>query len=73
MFSTGSYHLPATGFEQKVEIDFEHNPPEGKRVTANSCGPGISFRVSPRYTSALETFCTNVAEDIFSSPGFGCV
>ena len=38
MFSTGSYHLPATGFERKVEIDFEHNPPEGKRLTANTCG-----------------------------------
>lgn len=48
MFSTGSYHLPATGFERKVEINFEHTPPEGKRVTANTCGPSVGFPVSPK-------------------------
>ena len=48
MFSTGSYHLPATGFERKVEINFEHNPPEGKRVIANTCGPSVGFPVSPK-------------------------
>ena len=73
MFSTGSYHLPVMGLERKVQIDFEHNPPEGKRVTANTCGPSLNFPVSPRYTCNLETFCKNLAEDIFSSPGFGFV
>ena len=48
MFSTGSYNLPATGFERKVEINFEHTPPEGKRVTANTCGPSVGFLVSPK-------------------------
>lgn len=73
MFTTGSYHLPVMGLERKVEIEFEHEPQEGKRVTANTCGPVLTFPVSPRYSCDLETFCTNLAEDIISSPGFGFV
>lgn len=73
MFSTGLYHLPVMGLEPKVQIDFEHNPPEGKRVTANTCGPSLNFPVSSRYTCNLETFCKNLSEDIFSSPVFGFV
>lgn len=73
MFTTGSYHLPVMGLECKVEIEFEHEPQEGKRVTANTCGPVLTFRVSPRYSCDLETFCKNLAEDIISSPGFGFV
>ena len=73
MFTTGLYHLPVLGLERKVEIEFVHEPPEGKRVTANTCGPVLTFPVSPRYRCDLETFCKNLAEDIISSPGFGFV
>ena len=73
MFTTGSYHLPVMGLESKVAIEFEHDPQEGKRVTANTCGPVLTFPVSPRYSCVLETFCKNLAEDIISSPGFGFV
>ena len=72
-FTTGAYYLPAMGLDNKVLIDFEHEPQEGKRVTANTCGPSLNFPVSPRYTCNFETFCKNMAEDIFSSPGFGLV
>lgn len=73
MFATGSYHLPAMGLEHQVQIEFEHEPQVGKRVTANTCGPVLTFPVSPRYSCDLETFCKNLAEDIISSPGFGFV
>lgn len=73
MFATGSYHLPAMGLEHQVQIEFEHEPQAGKRVTANTCGPVLTFPVSPRYSCDLETFCKNLAEDIISSPGFGFV
>ena len=73
MFTTGSYHLPVMGLERKVEIEFEHESQEGKRVTANTCGPVLTFRVSARYSCNLETFCKNLAEDIISLPGFGFV
>lgn len=68
MFSTGSYHLPVMGLERKEQIDFEYDPPEGKRVTANTYGPSLNVPVSPRYTCNLETSCKNFAEDIFSNP-----
>ena len=73
MFTTGSYYLPFMGLERKVQIEFEHIPQEGKRVTANTCGPVLTFPVSPRYSCDLETFCKNLAEDIISSPGCGFV
>lgn len=72
-FTTGAYYLPAMGLDNKVLIDFEHEPQEGKRVTANTCAPSLNFPVSPRYRCNFETFCNNMAEDIFSSPGFGLV
>lgn len=56
MFTTGSYHLPVMGLERKVAIEFEHELQEGKRVTANICGPILTFPVSPRYSCGLETF-----------------
>lgn len=61
------------GLEHQVQIEFEHEPQAGKRVTANTCGPVLTFPVSPRYSCDLETFCKNLAEDIISSPGFGFV
>ena len=73
MFMTGSYHLTVLGFGNKPMIDFDHKAQVGSRVRANTCGPVLTFPVSPRYSSSLNTFCENLGEDIVGSPGFGLV
>ena len=73
LFTTGSYHLTVLGFGDKPLIEFDHNAQVGRRVRANTCGPILTFPVSSRYTCSLDKFCTNLAEDILGSPGFGVV
>ena len=71
MFMTGSYHLTVLENGNKPSIDFDHTAQVGARVRANTCGPVLTFPVSPRYSCSLDTFCNSLAEDIVGSPGFG--
>ena len=71
-FLSGSRFLPTWGME--VEIEFLHGVPRGQRVKANTCGVIFSIPVNQRYTSDdSNVFTSNFGDDIFDSPGYGCV
>ena len=71
-FLSGSRFLPTWGME--VEIEFLHGVPRGQRVKANMCGVIFSIPVNQRYTSDdSKVFTSNFGDDIFYSPGYGCV
>ena len=71
-FLSGSPFLSTWGME--VEIEFLHGVPRGQRVKANTCGVIFSIPVNQRYTSDdSNVFTSNFGDDIFYSPGYGCV
>lgn len=71
-FLYGSRFLPMWGM--KGEIVFLHDVQSGRRVKANTCGVSFSIPVTQRYTSEdPNIFTTNFGDDIFDSPGYGCV
>ena len=71
-FLSGSQFLPTWGMG--VEIEFLHGVPQGQRVKANTCGAIFSIPVNQRYTSDdSNIFTSNFGDDIFDSPGYGCV
>lgn len=71
-FLSGSRFLPTWGM--KGEITFLHEVQRGQRVKANTCGVVFSIPVNERYTSDdPNVFTTNFGDDIFDSPGYGCV
>jgi hypothetical protein len=70
-FLSGSRFFPTWGM--KGEITFLHEVQRGQRVKANTCGVALSIPVNERYTNDdTNIFETNLGDDIFDSPGYGC-
>ena len=71
-FISGARYLPPGGFEGTIK--FAHDVNRGQRVAANTCALTLTIPVNDRYCSDNSAaFISNMGDDIFDSPVFGCV
>ena len=71
-FISEARYLPPGGFEGTIK--FAHNVKRGQRVAANTCALTLTIPVNDRYCSDNSAvFTSNMGDDRFDSPVFGCV
>ena len=70
-FITGSFTVPATGFNEKPLIEFEHGDPH-RKLHANTCSNTITFPVNSTLME-FESFKNEFTSCLVMSPGFGTI
>lgn len=71
-FATGSTKIPVIGFEQERTITFDHDAPEGWKLTSNTCINTITFPIN-KVLPQFKSFSEEIIFCIRNTQGFGCL